>query len=116
MVHTRSMTCAAVSPVYFDRLRQGPKQEEIEVAQILVSMKKGKCALESCSSCYMEDKRPFVSDGFKMFKTYIDGVGDREIIAPFWTHYCPPCQEYWKNGGRYLRRSPRITAAKKLTS
>jgi thiol-disulfide isomerase/thioredoxin len=119
MVTTRSMTraAAAASAAYFDRLHQSikpaPKKEEVEVAQILVSMKKSRCALTSCSSCYMEDKRPFISEGMKVFKTYIDGVGDREIIAPFWTHYCPPCQEYWKN--HTLRRSPRI-AAKKLTS
>lgn len=113
MVQTRSMTRAAAA-AYGDHLHQSIKpvlkKEEVEVAQILVSMKKGQCALDSCLSCYTEDKRPFVSEGIKEFTVYIDGVGTQTVLAPFWTYYCPPCQEYWKNGGRYLRRSARLAA------
>jgi hypothetical protein len=111
MVQTRSMTRAATA-AHVNRLYQSPrKEEELAVAQILVSMKKGPCTLDSCSTCYMDDRRPFVSEGFKVFKTYIDGVGCTDVVAPFWAHYCPPCQEYWKKNT--LRRSPRIAAQRR---
>lgn len=118
-VQTRSMTKAAraAEAVYFDalykRTRQAAKKEAIDVANILVEMSTGAltrvneaCALDGVACCYMEDKRPFIREGFKEIRGYEDGVGTYTKLALHWIHYCPPCQYFWKNRG--LRRSARV--------
>jgi hypothetical protein len=88
-------------------------KETTTAAHILMEMKSGSltrihetCALDGGACCYMEDKRPFISDGFKEIHGYEDGVGCYTRLAPYWIHYCPPCQTFWKIGS--LRRSARI--------
>lgn len=103
-VQTRSMIKAAAAK---------HDKETTAVAQILMEMKSGSltriheaCALDGSACCYMEDKRPFIKEGFKEIRGYEDGVGCYTRLAPFWIHYCPPCQYFWKNRG--LRRSARV--------
>lgn len=103
-VRTRSMIKAAAAK---------HDKETLEAAYILTEMKSGRlthiheaCALTGTACCYMEDKRPFIREGFKEIHGYEDGVGCYTRLAQFWIHYCPPCQYFWKTGS--LRRSARI--------
>ena len=107
----------AAEAAYFDalymRTRQAAKKEANDVATILVEMSTGaltrineSCALGGTACCYMEDKRPFISEGFKVVHGYEDGVGPYTKAEPHWIHYCPSCKYFWKK--RALRRSSRV--------